>query len=1099
MEFRLLGPVEALRDGRPIALGGAQPRALLAVLLLHANEVVSRDRLIDSLWPDRAPGTAAHSLDVQISRLRKAFEPEELLLTRSGGYVLEVDREQIDVHRFERLLGEGRKANAAGDPSEALGALEAALALWRGRALSDLAYEPFAQTEIERLEELRLVALEERIEAELALGRHDTAASELEALIAKHPNRERLRGQLMLALYRSGRQGEALRVYSDTRKLLVEELGIEPGQPLRELEQAILRQDPALDLPRRPLATRRRTALVGALALVLAGGVTAAAVMLTNGGTGSARALVASDSDVLVSARTGKVVGDADVRDTAAVRFGAGSLWSVSSEGELTRIDPASGRVLATIGLGIVKPGGLAFGEGSVWVTDAYSPTLLRVDPAVNEVVDRFSLPTEGLVTDLTGEVAVGAGSVWVGHGQFNPGAWVERLDPATGRVQHRFSILGGDADSLAFGDGALWVGSHAAGELRKIDPQTNTIAFTKPLRPQTNLCCVAVGGGFAWAALDPGGDLWKLAPDGSLVETIELRGAVKSLTYAAGALWAALGERGAVVRVDPTTNATKTYPVGHEVMDADVRNRRLAVGLQPSAADITAGLGGNVVRVGLKSPLLFEIGGLNLPSTDPALYAPWDKNLLQFDYATCARLYNYPDVDGAAGRRVVPELAAGFPHVADGGRTVTISIRPGYRFSPPSNASVTATSFRDAIERKLSPKFSPDYLDPRWKVLVGAVEYNAGKTSHMSGVSAGRNTLVFRLTQPVPDLPRVLALNVFCAVPPGTPIVAHGLDAPIPSAGPYYLAAETDSVVVLKRNPNYAGPRPHHLDAIVFELNVAPRDAAARIASGTLDYVLETDPALASQTEAARTAGSRYRLTADSTGHVLFYGFNRSRPLFASLRMRRAVQYALDRVALARVDPTGAAIPATRLLSRKVEGYSEKQLYPLGGDLDLARGLAGRHRAHAVLYTWNDAYSAGFLRVLRRQLAAIGIRSTIRTMTNDDYANGSLATKAAASDLVWGGLNAETSDPVSYLQEIEDVLPTADRAQLAQVAKLASPERERHAAALARRIEKQSLFAVYDIGAIPQLLSARLGCVLQQPEYPGVDLAALCLRQGRR
>ena len=1097
-EFRLLGPIEVVRDDRLVALGGKQ-RALLALLLLHANEVVSRDRLLDALWRERQPGSAEHSLDVQVSRLRKAFAPDELVLTRAGGYLLQVDPGQIDAHRFERLLEQGRRANAEGKPREALSALRAALALWRGAALADVSYESFAQSEIGRLEELRLVAAEERIEAELALGRHDRVVAELESLAAKHPLRERLRGQQMLALYRAGRQAEALQVYSETRRHFAEELGIEPGRSLRELEQAILRQDPELGGGRPLVPARPRRLALGAVALAFAGAAAAAIVLLTQGGAETANALRESQSAVFLSTVTGRTVAETPVRDTVAVRYGAGSLWSLSSEGQLTRVEPATGKVVATIGLGIVKPGGLAVGEGSVWVTDADSPTLLRIDPAFNEPVDRIPLPTKAVVTSLTGGVAVGAGSVWVGHGQFNPGAWVERLDPATGRVQHRFSILGGDADSLAFGDGALWVGSHAAGELRKIDPQTNTIAFTKPLRPQTNLCCVAVGGGFAWAALNPGGDLWKLAPDGSLVETIELRGAVKSLTYAAGALWAALGDRGAVVRVDPTTNATKTYPVGHEVMDADVRNRRLAVGLQPSAADITAGLGGNVVRVGLKSPLLFEIGGPNLPSTDPALYAPWDKNLLQFDYATCARLYNYPDVDGAAGRRVAPELGAGFPHIADGGRTVTISIRPGYRFSPPSNAPVTAASFRDAIERELSPKFSPDYLDPRWKVLVGAVEYNAGETSHVSGVSAGRNMLVFRLTQPVPDLPRVLALNVFCAVPPGTPIVAHGLDAPIPSAGPYYLAAETDSVVVLKRNPNYAGPRPHHLDAIVFELNVAPRDAAARIASGTLDYVLENDPALASQTEAARTAGSRYRLTADSTGHVFFYAFNRSRPLFASLRMRRAVQYALDRVALARVDPTGAAIPATRLLSPKVEGYSEKQLYPLGGDLDLARRLAGRHRAHAVLYTWNDAYSAGFLRVLRRQLAAIGISSTIRTMTNDDYANGSLATKAAASDLVWGGLNAETSDPVSYLQQIEDVLPTADRAQLAQLAQLASPERARHAAALARRIEKQSLFAVYDIGAIPQLLSARLGCVVQQPEYPGVDLAALCLRQGRR
>ena len=194
MEFRLLGPVEVLRDGRPVALGGAKPRALLALLLLHANEVVSRDRLIDALWGDRPPGTAGHSLDVQISRLRKAFEPDELLLTQSGGYVLQVEPEQIDVHRFERLLEEGRRANAAGKPAEALEALETALGLWRGAALADLSYETFARTEIERLEELRLVATEERIDAELALGRHDTLIPELEALTAKHPLRERCAG-----------------------------------------------------------------------------------------------------------------------------------------------------------------------------------------------------------------------------------------------------------------------------------------------------------------------------------------------------------------------------------------------------------------------------------------------------------------------------------------------------------------------------------------------------------------------------------------------------------------------------------------------------------------------------------------------------------------------------------------------------------------------------------------------------------------------------------------------------------------------------------------------------------------------------------------
>ena len=571
MEFRLLGPVEAVREGHAVALGGPKPRALLALLLLRANEVVSRDRLIDALWGDRPSGAVRHSLDVQISRLRRALEPEELILTRSGGYVLEVDQEQIDVHRFERLLEKGRSENASGRHRDASATLETALGLWRGPALADLVYEEFARAEIDRLEELRLVATEERIDAELGLGQRDTLIPELEALTAQHALRERPRGQLMLALYRAGRQAEALRTYSDTRKRLIEELGLEPGVALRELEQAILRQDPALDPPRPGSETRRRRGLVGAGALALCGAATAVTVGLTQGGIERARALAQADSNVFLSASGGDVVREAPVRDTVAVRFGGRSLWSVSSQGELTRVDPETGAILASIGLG-VEPAGLAVGDGSVWVTGRHSPTLFRIDPSVNEVVDRFMLPMQGVETDLTGEVVVGAGSVWVGHGAFNPGAWVERLDPGTGRVQKRFSILAGDVDHLAFGEGGLWVASTPSGELRKIDPRTNRVVLTRTL--QSDLCCVASGGGYVWAATNPNGDIWKVTRKGKLLPTIKLASAVDHLTYADGALWASLSGTGTVLRIDPTTGAIRRYEVGHSVKGVDVRNR---------------------------------------------------------------------------------------------------------------------------------------------------------------------------------------------------------------------------------------------------------------------------------------------------------------------------------------------------------------------------------------------------------------------------------------------------------------------------------------------------------------------------------------------
>ena len=815
MEFRLLGPIEAVRDGRSVPIGGAKQRSLLVLLLLHANEVVSRDRLIDEVWTDRPPGTAGHSLDVQVSRLRKAFEPDELLLTRTGGYVLQVDPERIDTRRFERLLDEGKRANADGNPAAAREALETALALWRGGALGDLAYEPFARTEVERLEELRLVAIEERIGADLALGRHDTLVPELEALIAKHPLRERLRAELMLALYRSGRQAEALRVYAETRARLVGELGLEPGPRLRELEQSILRQDPALDLPQRPASvTRDRRRLAGVLALVAAGGIAAAVVLLTQGGPQSAQATARSDSAVLLAAGDGKVARETDVPDAVKVRFGAGSLWSVSRDGELTRVDPVTGKTLARLGLG-VTPSALAVGSGSVWVTDAHSPTLLRIDPTLEVLADRVKLPKAG--TDETSDVMVADGSVWVGHGGFNPGAYVERIDTTTRHVEHRFSILGGEATALAFADGAVWVASKPAGELRKIDPQRNEIVRKVFLKQ--GICCVAAGGGYVWAAVNPDATIWKLDRDGNTVSTIELPARIESLAYGDGALWVSEGEGGTVVRIDPTTDARRRYTIGHHLTGVDVRNGLVAVGVQPSAQDATAGLKGRIVRVARKDDTLFWSGA----ATDPALTASWDAPQLEFHYATCAKLFNYPDVPGAAGRQPVPEVAAGWPKVSDGGRTYTFTIRKGYRFSPPSNEPVTAESFRHAIERVLSPKLFPG-SDIGPEIVVGASAYHEGKAAHVAGISAHGDTLVIHLVQPVPDLLRTLALNPYCAVPASTPVVSHGIDAPIPSAGPYYLAAHTDSVVVLKRNPNYHGPRQQHLDAIVYYLGVSPR-----------------------------------------------------------------------------------------------------------------------------------------------------------------------------------------------------------------------------------------------------------------------------------
>src|SRR5215831_2757556 len=249
MEYRVLGPLEAVGGDGPIPLGGAKQRAVLALLVLNANRVVSGERLIDELWGDDPPETASTGLQVYVSRLRKLL-PEGSLQTRAPGYVLETDPEYVDVLRFERLLKEGRAALAAGDLERGTELIGEGVALWRGPPLAEFA-QPFARLEGGRLDDLRVAAIEDRLDADLELGRHAEIVGELELLIAANPHRERLREQLMLALYRSGRQTEALDVYRDIRATL-DEIGLEPGDGLQQLERQILNHDPELDAPTSP-------------------------------------------------------------------------------------------------------------------------------------------------------------------------------------------------------------------------------------------------------------------------------------------------------------------------------------------------------------------------------------------------------------------------------------------------------------------------------------------------------------------------------------------------------------------------------------------------------------------------------------------------------------------------------------------------------------------------------------------------------------------------------------------------------------------------------------------------------------------------------
>jgi DNA-binding SARP family transcriptional activator len=401
LEFRILGPLEVVRDGQAVPLTGQKQRALLAALLVRAREVVSTDRLIDDVWGEDPPRTASTSLQNFVSQLRKALGPD-VVLTRAPGYALDVAGDAIDASVFERAVAEARAA----EPAERVDRLETATALWRGDPLAEFAYAAFAQAEIRRLEELRLAAVEDRVDAQLELGRHHDVVAELETLVRQSPLRERLRGQLMIALYRAGRQAEALQVYHDARAALLDGLGIDPSPTLQGLHGAILRQDDALSLAssRRGDAAEDhydevvRALLAGRVVIVLGRGVWDESVD-------------ASVADELAS-RYGleRIGGLSRIAQLVALKQGVGALYDELHELFGRERVPGNVHEFAAALPGLVRSAGA---QNPLLLTTHFDDTLERALAAVCERCDVVSYIASGahrgkfLHTDPEGHAVV--------------------------------------------------------------------------------------------------------------------------------------------------------------------------------------------------------------------------------------------------------------------------------------------------------------------------------------------------------------------------------------------------------------------------------------------------------------------------------------------------------------------------------------------------------------------------------------------------------------------------------------------------------------------------------------------------------------------
>jgi DNA-binding SARP family transcriptional activator len=567
MQFRVLGPIEVVGDNGPVRLGRGKRRSLLAMLVLHANEVVSPDRLIDALWVERPPAAPRTALQVLVSELRKELGAERLLTTPAG-YTLVVDPAELDVASFSRLLEAGKAARTEGDPAAAERKLREALALWRGTPFQDVAYEDFTQPEIARLEELRIEAEEELVEAELACGRSGELVPKLEALTGGHPYRERLRGQLMLALYRAQRQVDALAAFQDARATLVQALGVEPSPALRRLHEAILNQDPALEAEstgaarviRRPRLRRRKVLLIGVLGAAALAGLGAGLFVAFRGGRSQPPPLAAVPrrSVAVIDPASGRLVAAIPLEpqplatpvQPTDVAVGYGSVW-VSDAGEQTiiRIDPKTRAVVQTIGVG-ADVQALAVGFGSIWAADGNSAAVTRLDPRTNRVRATIPLGRTPLAPNTTFAIAAGAGSVWATGGD----SLVERIDPRTNRVVERIRIA--DPRTLAANASFVWCGT-TAGVILRISPRARRSRVKRFASIETGLERIDVRSHALWADVrNPTMEVWQYdTRTARLVSTLVAGEVVRDFAVSGDAVWVPLYREGEVIEVDPTRN----------------------------------------------------------------------------------------------------------------------------------------------------------------------------------------------------------------------------------------------------------------------------------------------------------------------------------------------------------------------------------------------------------------------------------------------------------------------------------------------------------------------------------------------------------------
>ncbi len=905
LDLRILGPLEAWLGDQQVALGGQRQRSVLACLLLEPGRAVSSDRIADAVWDGRPPAGVQTTLQTYVFHLRDALEPTRVkgaasgvISTVPGGYRLEAAAVTIDALRFEDLVAAGR-SSVATDPASASEQLKTALGLWRGDVLSDLAsMDGFVAPVAARLDEQRGAATELWVEAEMALG-HDVVGT-LDDLVARYPLREHLAAVRMLALYRAGRQADALTAYRTLRQTLDDELGIQPSAEVESLHRRVLQQDPSLDLvlpepsevavanppspepaaaaESRPFGLRRSggssrrrqwvaVTVIGAVAASLLGVVVIRALR--------------SDDITPVPPNTLAMLSDKGLDGDAlpvgttpgALASGAGALW-VADEGNdaVLRVDPDTHRIVQTIhGVG-GGPQAVATSNGDVWVAGTREGVVARVNAASNRVVYKVPVGVQPAAVVATPD------QVWVANSADNT---VQRIDPATGQAGEPIRV-GDGPDGLLLDGSALWVANSRSGSVTKLDTRTGD-RLAADVRVDVGARGMAMTDSDLWVANELGQSVSRIDRTSGRVRTIPVEDGPSTVVVSDGSVWVNNAYSGTVSRIDIDTD---------RVSRINLQSAPQALGLVNGRVWVSTGAFGSPEHQG--GTLVYTEYRPDPGTLDPARFgAPSRFAILRHVYDG---LVSFRVTGGRGAEALVPDLAILVPTPSDGGLTYTFTIRPGIRYS--TGAEVKASDFVIGLRRALA------YSDEsnRFNKVVGATECmtNAsvpGNCDLRGGVDADDATrrVTIRLTEPDPDFLPKLAYALV-PTPAGTPLEDVGLTAAIPGTGPYQISTvEPNGNFTLSRNPyfepwSFAAQPAAYPDRIEFRIAPSREQAAADVISGVADVTTIT------VAEAVQLGGHAELVHEFENYNTDWAYLNARIPPFNDRKARQALNYAVDR-----------------------------------------------------------------------------------------------------------------------------------------------------------------------------------------------------------